>query len=128
MKNPNESRMGLILTILSLTLISTNTLVSIVVFSAILSHSCQRYATARKRVALMLSANIYLLIFALMLIFLSINLQTILGDLYGLNFNSSLCRFQGYFLSVLGSSLYSSFVVQVNALFVSLLCHSQSLT
>ena len=116
MNNSNDGSAGLILTVLSLTLTSTNTLISIGVFITIVYHYSRGHAHLSERIPVMLSASIYLLIFALMVVFLSINLQTILGDLYGLNFNSFRCRFQGYLLGVLGSSLYDTFVVQVNVL------------
>ena len=51
-----------------------------------------------------------------MLVLLSIDIQTILGDLYELNFDSAGYRFQGYLLNGLIISLYNSFVVQVNTL------------
>ena len=113
MNNRTTGTTGLVHTILSLILSVTNCLVSIVVLATIVYH-CHRDHTKRSaRITLMLSTHIYLLIFGLMIICLSINIQTVLGDLYGHNFNSPRCRFQRYLLGVLGSCLYNSFVVQI---------------
>ena len=116
MNNSDDETTGLVLDIVSFSLISTNILVSLAVFITIVYHCFRGHAHLSERIPVMLSANMYLLILALMVILLSINLQTTLGDLYGLNFDSPACRFQGFLLGVFLSTLFDSFVVQVNIL------------
>ena len=57
--------------------------------------------------------NIYPLILIYTGTVLSFNIQTFLGDVYGLNFNTSWCIFMGYFSPVLLSTLYCAFANQV---------------
>jgi hypothetical protein len=45
---------------------------------------------------------------------ISFNIQTLLGDVYGNNFDSSWCIFRGYFICVTTCTTYHAFVIQVN--------------
>jgi len=65
------------------------------------------------RVNGIICADIYLLIFFYMIILVSFNIQTLLGDLYEHDFNSSWCVFMGYLAPVFLNALYWAFVNQV---------------
>ena len=82
---------------------------------------CRRYNNRLKRVnkiTLFLCASIYLLIFVYSATLVSLNTHTLLGDLYGTNFDSSWCIFRGYFVSVMLCALYTGFVIQMSEKFV----------
>lgn len=65
------------------------------------------------KVVINLCAHIYFLIFFFTAIMVSLNIHTILGDLYGKNFNSSWCVLLGYLGPVVFGTLYWIFVNQV---------------
>ena len=112
MKTPTEKIAGLALTIstLGLGLIVSSISIFVLVTIAHYCHKGQR--KSEERIALMLSASIYLVIFTLMIVIVSTNIQTILGDLSGKDVSSPWCVFQGYLLTLLSCTMYNLFVVQ----------------
>ena len=89
---------------------------SIIIFIYIMFHLLINRTKPEDKVTLILCGNILILIFlyGLMVILLSIN--SILGEFYGINFNSSWCIFSGYFLAVIIAAIYNVFVSQVRYL------------
>ncbi|CAF3905441.1 unnamed protein product [Adineta steineri] len=43
---------------------------------------------------------------------IEINIETLIGDVYGNNFDSSLCVFRGYFIASIGCAVYHAFMTQ----------------
>jgi hypothetical protein len=87
---------------------------SVVIFVIIIYHLYKKRVKRENKIVFILSANIYLLIFIYATTLISFNIDTLLGDLYNLNFDSSWCTFRGYFVSVMLGALYFGFVIQVN--------------
>jgi hypothetical protein len=87
---------------------------SIGIFVIIIYHLYKKRVKRENKIVFILSANIYLLIFIYCTILISFNIDTLLGDLYDLNFVSSWCTFRGYFVSVMLGGLYFGFVIQVS--------------
>ena len=88
-------------------------LLSLIVICLIINHLYYNQMRKRDKVIVLLSGNIYLCILMYMIILSSMNIQTILGDFYGWNFNSSRCTFVGYMSPAILCVLYYSFVNQV---------------
>lgn len=42
------------------------------------------------------------------------NIQTLISDIYGTNFDSIWCRFKGYWVTVVACAIYHTFVVQID--------------
>ncbi|CAF4249084.1 unnamed protein product, partial [Adineta steineri] len=43
---------------------------------------------------------------------IEVNIETLIGDVYGNNFDSSLCVFKGYFMASICCTIYHAFVTQ----------------
>jgi hypothetical protein len=112
MNNHTESIAGLALTISTLGLCLLVSSISMLVLVTIAYYYNKDQRKSDEKIALMLSASIYLVIFTLMMVNMSTHIQTILGDLYGDDFNSSWCIFRGFLLTLLPCLLYHLFVVQ----------------
>lgn len=112
MNNHPESITGLALTIRTLGLSLMVASISTFVLVTIAYHYNKGQRKSDERVALVLSASVYLVIFTLMMVIISMNIHTILGDLYGDDFNSFWCIFRGYLLTLLPCTLYHMFVIQ----------------
>jgi hypothetical protein len=84
------------------------------IFTIIIYHLYHNRIKREHKVAFILCANIYSLIFIYSATLVSFDIHTLLGDLYDLNFDSSWCTFTGYFVSVMLAALYYSFVIQVS--------------
>lgn len=104
---------SLCLTIFTFAFSLLASLVSIAVIISMICHCFRNTKSLHEKTALMLSFHIYLLIGVLMMNVTSTNIQTILGDLFGIRFHSQWCLFQGYLLSVGVCALYNTFVLQV---------------
>lgn len=89
-------------------------LISIIVLVCIIYRQYSTRIKRQEKIILTLAANIYIYIFLYDIVQLLLGIYTILGDFYGIHFNSSWCVFNGYFISVLLSALYYGFIVQVN--------------
>jgi len=104
---------GYILNIITLSIDMFTCLNSLIIFICIIYHICYNRIKQEDRVTVMHGINIYLLLSIYTVILILSNIQTVLGDLYGYNFNSSWCIFLGYFSPVILTTLYWSFVNQV---------------
>jgi hypothetical protein len=89
-------------------------LISAILFIAIIYRLYKDQFKRGNRITLILCADIYLMIFIYASVLVSLNIQTLLGDLYGQNFDSSWCTFRGYFVSAMLCALYTGFAVQVS--------------
>jgi hypothetical protein len=113
MFNNGSSITGSVLTVITLVHNSFACVISAIVFIIIIHHQGNQRTKLETRIHFILCANIYLLICLYTATILSLNIQTLLGDLYGQNFHSSWCPFRGYFIVVLCCALYNAFAVQV---------------
>jgi hypothetical protein len=110
----NENQLaGFILTLVTLVHSLFACLISLIVFCIIIYHLYYNQLKREDRITILLCANIYLCILVYMTILSLMNIQTILGDIYERNFNSSWCIFVGYISPVILCVLYHSFVNQV---------------
>jgi tetrahydromethanopterin S-methyltransferase subunit C len=105
---------GYVLTLISLIHGSLLAVISFIVVAIIIYHQYNNRLKPEEKITLVLSANIYLLIFIYIIELISCNIQTLIGDVYGNNFNSSWCIFRSYFIVVMSCSMYHAFVIQVN--------------
>jgi hypothetical protein len=106
--------LSLILTFLTIILCGCVCLISITVFSLIIVHLFTNRTKQEERITLILTANIFIFIFIYGLIIVLVCINTVLGEFYGYNFESSWCIFSGYLITVIIAALFDSFVVQVN--------------
>jgi len=113
MFNNQNKVIGFVLTLITLGHSLFACLISVVIFSIITYNLCYNRMKRREKIILLLCTNIYLCILIYMTILSSMNIQTILGDLYGRDFNSSWCIFIGYTSPAILCVLYYSFVNQV---------------
>ncbi len=105
---------GYVLTVISLIHALLGSVISFIVITMIIHHQHKHRLKREEKVNLLLFATIYLFIFINSITFLSTNIHTLLGDVYGSDFNSSWCIFRGYFLLVMAFVLFYSFAIQVN--------------
>lgn len=108
---------GFILTLISLFNGLLACIVSFIISSLIICHLRQHHHHHLKReekITLILSFHIYGILLINTMIIISINIQTLIGDVYGYNFHSSWCIFQEYAMYVTGCAMYQTFVMQVN--------------
>jgi hypothetical protein len=113
MLNKQNKVIGFVLTLITLTHSLLTCLISLIIFSIIIYHLLSDRIKRRDKIILLLCANIYLWMLIYMVILSSMNIQTILGDLYGRDFNSSWCILIGYVSPAVLCVLYYSFVNQV---------------
>jgi hypothetical protein len=106
---------GFILNLITLSINIFTCLILFIIWITIIHHVWYKLLKHEDRTIVILSANIYMIISFFTGILVSFNIQTLLGDLYKYNFNSSWCIFIGYLHSVIGGGLYWSFVNQVNS-------------
>jgi hypothetical protein len=104
---------GFILNVLTLCIDIFTCLNSLIIFICIIYHIWHQRIKQQDRVAIIHCVNIYHLLLIYIVILILSNIQTLLGDLYGYDFNSSWCMFLGYFSPVILTALYWSFVNQV---------------
>ena len=110
---------GYILTIISLVHSSITLIVCSIVVIGVAYHfyHYRRRIKRTEKVTLILSANIYLFILIMMAALIVKNTQTLIGDMYGVDFgiNRSLCIFKGYFTISISCAMCWSFIVQVSS-------------
>jgi len=111
-KNKNNTT-GFIINLFTFILNLFASIISFIVLICIIYRLFYGQMKRQERIILILYMNIYLYLFLYVTIHLTLNIHTILGDLYEINFDSSLCIFRGYLIVVLLSCLYNSFVIQV---------------
>ena len=89
-------------------------IVSTLILTMIISHLYKDRMKQESKIAFTLCGNIYLLIFIYSATLVSLNVHTLLGDLYGIDFDSAWCTFRGYFVFVMLGTLYMGFAIQVS--------------
>ena len=113
MLNNQDKKIGFVLTCITFGFSLFACLISYIVFIIILYNLYYKLIQRKDRITILLCANIYLLISIFTTIVVSMNIRTILGDLYGQSFDSLSCLFSGYAYLVILCSLYMAFVNQV---------------
>ena len=90
-------------------------ILSLIVILIILYHLRHHHRRLKReeKITLLLSSHIYSYILILTMVSSSMNIQSLIGDVYGNNFDSSWCVFQGYCFLVSAGIVYYGFVVQV---------------
>jgi hypothetical protein len=114
MINYGHGTVGYVLTFISLIHALFAAVISLMVIAMIIYHQYNNRLKRDEKITLLLSANIYSTIFISLITFISFNIQTLIGDVYGINFDSSWCIFRGYFINVIFLAFYHAFVIQVN--------------
>jgi hypothetical protein len=104
---------GYVLTMISLIHGSITCIISVVMVSIIIYHKNHHQLKREQRTTLLLSGYIYFFICIYITMLISTNIQTLLGDEYGTDYNTSWCIFRGYFVDVFCCVIYHTFVVQV---------------
>lgn len=89
-------------------------LISLIIFIIILIHLFCNQTKKEEKVIFIFNASIMIFICPYGIIIISICRNTILGDLYGNDFQSLACILNGYLIIVFTFSIYSVFVSQVN--------------
>ncbi|CAF3990103.1 unnamed protein product [Rotaria sp. Silwood1] len=108
-----NARAGLVLNFLTLIADGCACIVSITISIYIIIHVIINRIKSEDKVTLILCANILLLIFLYGAIVVSFSINSILGEFYGLNSDSSWCIFNGYLIAVIVAAMYNVFVSQV---------------
>jgi hypothetical protein len=110
----NETKLtGFVLTLITVAHSIFTCFISLIVIIIIIHHFCYHRMKRADKITVLLCTNIYLCILVYMIILSSMNIQTILGDSYTRDFNSSFCTFIGYISPVILCVLYHAFVNQV---------------
>ena len=104
---------GLVLNFLTLIVDGGVCLISIGIFIYIIIHVIINRTKPEDKVTLIMCANILILIFLYGAIVVSFSINSILGEFYGLNSDSSWCIFSGYLIAVIVAAMYNVFVSQV---------------
>ncbi|UJR17744.1 hypothetical protein I4U23_004642 [Adineta vaga] len=112
MLDNENKKIGFPLTLLTVIAGIVGCLVSCIVLILIIHNLCYNRSNRQDKIVLILCINIYIWIFMVLIIFTSMNIKTILGDLYGQDFDSSGCIFLGYLSMVSGGLVYITFINQ----------------
>ncbi|CAF2889024.1 unnamed protein product [Rotaria sp. Silwood2] len=112
MLNNNYERIGFVLNLIQLIENLFSFLAALIVSSAIVYNLYCGRLKRHEKITIILCAHIYVLVLILMIITTSMNINTLLGDLYKLNFDSSWCRCMGYLAIVVFCTLSQAFVNQ----------------
>lgn len=107
---------GYILTFLTVIFAVFTCIISLGVILVIFYHLYHqhRHLKREEKICFLLHSQIYSSILIFTIVFISINIQTLIGNLYGKNFDSPSCIFQGYCILASAYVMYCGFVVQVN--------------
>jgi len=105
---------GYVLNLISLISGLVVCVISLMVVAIIIYHQYNNRLKREEKITLALFANIYLFFLTETIPIISINIQTLIGDVYGNNFDSSWCIFRGYFICTISCAQYHAFVIQVN--------------
>ncbi|CAF3778353.1 unnamed protein product [Rotaria sordida] len=103
---------GFVLNLISLIHGSFATVVSVIVIGIIIYHQYHNHLRREEKITLILSANIYFYMNLYVVVLVSCNIQTLLGDIYEKNFDSSWCTFRGYLITVACCTLFNAFAIQ----------------
>ncbi|CAF0980250.1 unnamed protein product [Rotaria sordida] len=85
---------GFAVTLISLIHGSFATVISAIVLGIIIYHQYHNRLTREEKITLILSANIYFHMNIYIVVLISCNIQTLLGDIYEKNFDSSWCNYE----------------------------------
>ena len=107
---------GYVLTVLSLIFVLFTCILSALVILIILHHLYHHHRQLKQeeKITLVLFSHIYSFILIFVALLISMNIQTLIDDTFGNNFDSLWCIFRGYSLSVSACIMYNGFLVQVN--------------
>lgn len=105
---------GFVLTLIAFICALFACIFSLLVVILIIVYQYHRQLEREERIALVLSLYIYFFLFIFASLQMSLNIQTLVGDVYGNDFNSTWCVLRAYFIIVSGTSMYFTFVVQVS--------------
>jgi hypothetical protein len=105
---------GYVLTMISLIHGSITCVVSASMVVIIIYHQTHHRLKREEKITLLLSGYIYFFICIYITILISTNIQMLIGDEYGTNYDTSSCIFREYFFLVICCAMYHTFVVQVN--------------
>ncbi|CAF1403863.1 unnamed protein product [Adineta steineri] len=103
---------GFILSSVSLGLNTFASFISGIIFLIIMYHLCYNHVKREDKITVVLCGQIYLAILINALILISMNVRSMLGDLYNQSFDSSWCIVSGYLAIVMLGMLYMTFVNQ----------------
>ncbi|CAF1187590.1 unnamed protein product [Adineta steineri] len=112
MINDQTKTNGFILSLISLGFNTFACLISCIVFLIIIYHLFYNHVKREDKITVVLCAHIYLTILMYSSLLISMNIRSILGDLYNQSFDSSWCIFSGYVAAVLLGMLYLNFLNQ----------------
>ena len=104
---------GFILNTITICLSLSTCLISLIISIVIIYHCCYNRIRQEDKVTIIHGISIYILLLIYTAILLSFNIQTFVGDLYEIDFNSFRCIFMGYFSPVIIGTLYCGFGNQV---------------
>ena len=105
---------GYVLDVVSLTYGLFTSVASIMIIVILVYYQCHNRLKSSDKITLLLSINIYLLIFFNTMTVVSFNIKGLIGDVHGYDFQSSWCIFMGYFFCMVCCAFYHAFVLQVN--------------
>ena len=105
---------GFVLTSISLVFILFAFVVSLIIIINIIFHQYYHRLEREEKIILVRSSHIYSFLFISAMLLASMNIQTLLGDIHGNDFYSNWCIFRGYCSLVCGTTMYFTFVIQVN--------------
>ncbi|CAF1067038.1 unnamed protein product [Adineta steineri] len=103
---------GFILSSVSLGFNTFTCLISCIVFLIIIYHLYYNHVKREDKITVVLCSHIYLTILIYAPLLSSMNIRSILGDLYNQSFDSPWCIFSGYLSLVMTFMLYMTFVNQ----------------
>jgi hypothetical protein len=113
MLDNQNKKIGFVLTLITFGHSIFTCLISYIIFIVIIYHFYYNRVKREDKVTVLICANIYLFLSIYTTMGISMNIQTILGDLYGQSFDSSWCMFSGYMSLVTACALFMAFVNQV---------------
>jgi hypothetical protein len=105
---------GYVLNLISLISGLVVCVISLMVVAIIIYHQYNNRLKREEKITLALFTNIYLFMLIEIIPIISFNIQTLIGDVYGNNFDSSWCIIRGYFIVLIAFCGYHTFVIQVN--------------
>jgi SNF family Na+-dependent transporter len=113
MINEEHSKIGFILSVITLINCIITCLISIIVLIRIISYACYNRMKLEHKITIILCIYIYFLVSIYVILLGSMNVYALLGDLYKYHFHSSWCIFRAYFITVVLNTLYCVCINQV---------------
>jgi hypothetical protein len=113
MLNNGNKTIAFVLTCITLANSAFACLASFIIFVIIIYNLYYKNTKQEDKITILLCANIYLSILIFSTILFSMNIRTILGDLYHESFDSLSCILSGYLALVMLYMVYITFINQV---------------